>query len=171
MNVKRSIAVLLSAALLSNVAYADPPTIPDAPPLIPGEKDVGKAMSPMRMGQVAPFTGVLLSPLAIATIIAERHAAEQETKIEVDKAVITEKAMCEYSMSEFRVKCNADKEILQIQLDTCKKEVETLTVRLNDVESNSVSSPGWLALSGGAGLVIGVGITLVSAYAVVQATK
>jgi nucleotide-binding universal stress UspA family protein len=58
------------------------------------EENVGAAISPMRKGNKAMFTGVLLSPLAIATLITELKSAELVTEIEVKRAKDEAAAWC-----------------------------------------------------------------------------
>ena len=96
---KRLLSLILCFALLfgtSRPALADNGiTFPEVP-VVAGEPDVGAAVSPMKKGDKAPFSGVLLSPRAVATIIAQIHATTDQIKIEVDKAKAESKAQCDF---------------------------------------------------------------------------
>ena len=178
MNPKKLIAFLLIGAQLSIAvpAFADTPvastiTVPTPPALQPGEIDVGAAISPMKKGQIAPFTGILLSPKATATIIAQLNSTQDLIKIEVDHARAEEQAKCEFRVSETVTHCEADKKILQAQVDEQNKRIGIVTDALKKEEANRPNTPLWVGLGTGLGFVLGVGLSALTVYAVGQASK
>lgn len=179
MNPKRLIASLLIGAQLAVAVpvYAqDPPpagtiTLPDAPKLVPGEPDVGAAISPMKKGQIAPFTGVLLSPKATATLIAQLNVLQEQIKIEVDHARAEEKAKCDFRVAEVQTTAEADRKVLQAQVDARNKEINVLTGVIKQHEENRPNTPLWVGLGTGVGFVVGAGLTILTVYAVNQAQK
>lgn len=170
---KRIIASLLIAAQLAVVApaFADPPTLPQPPPPVPGEVDVGAAISPMKKGQVAPFTGILLSPKATATIIAQLNTMQDQIKIEVDHARAEEKARCDFRVAETENRLETDKKILQAQVDEKTKTNALLTDQLKKAEESRPNLPLWVGLGTGVGLVVGVGVSALAVYATSHASK
>lgn len=170
---KRFIASLLVVAQLSAVApaFADPVTLPAPPPPVPGEVDVGAAISPMKKGQIAPFTGILLSPKAVATVIAQLNTMQDQIKIEVDKARGEEQAKCEFRVAETTNRLETDKKILQAQVDEKTKTNVILTDQLKKAEESRPNLPLWVGLGAGAGLIIGVGVSALAVYATSHASK
>ena len=148
---------------MSVPAFADPPSIPDAPSLVEGEKDVGAAISPMKKGQTAPFTGVLLSPKAVATVTVELQSIAEKVKIEVSRATDEATARCDARVNEEKIKAEAGVKILNAQLESRLAENKILTDRL---EKEEKSKPNLMLWTGG-GVVVGVALTVL----VVQVTK
>lgn len=170
---KRFIASLLIAGQLAAAApaFADPINLPAPPPPVPGEVDVGAAISPMKKGQVAPFTGILLSPKATATIIAQLNSIQDQIKIEVDHARAEEVAKCQFRVDETTNRLETDKKILQAQVDDKSTQVNVLTEKLKQEEANRPNTPLWVGLGTGAGLIIGVGLSALTVYAIGHASK
>lgn len=166
---KKFIASLLIATQMCVVApaFADPPTLPSIPDPVPGEVDVGTAISPMKKGRIAPFTGILLSPKATATIIAELNSFNDRIKLEVDHARAEEKALCEFRVAEQKTNCDADKKVLQAQIDARKKEVDALNEALKKERDSRPNTVLWTGLGFGAGLIT----TVLTVFAVSQAVK
>lgn len=179
MRPKQLLATLLIGAQMSMAvpAFAQDPsptvtvTLPQPPAPAPGEPDVGAAISPMKKGQIAPFTGILLSPKATATIIANLNALQEQIKIEVDHARAEEQAKCDFRVSETTTHLEADKKILQAQVDDRGKQITILTDQLKKEEANRPNTPLWVGLGTGAGLIIGVGLSALTVYAIGHASK
>jgi hypothetical protein len=166
-NPKKLLAVCLVASQLTlpMIAYADPNVPVVVAPT--AEADVGSAISPMKKGQAAPFTGVLFSPKASATIITQLANLDAQIKIETDKVLSDAKAQCTYQVSETRNVLETDKKIIQANLDTQKLQVNMLTVALKKAEADRPNLPLWISLGFGGG----VAITVLTAFAVVKTTK
>ena len=149
-----------------NIASADPVRLPDV--VVPsGEADVGAALSPMKKGDKAPFTGVLLSPKAVATLIAQMGTLQEQIKIEVDHAVAVNSAQCDFKTSEQKTTSDADKAILQAQLEARKKDIAALDDQLKKEQSSRSNVPLWTGL----GAVGGIVVTVLTVFAVSRATK
>lgn len=173
MNLRKLTASLLIVGQLTiaGSALADPViTLPEIS-LPAGEPDVGAALSPMKKGQVAPFTGVLLSPMASAIMITQINSLDAQIKIEVDRARAEEQAKSDFKVKEVTITLNADKSILQAHLDERTKEINILTDALKKEESNRSNTPLWMGVGTGVGLIVGVGITVLTVFAVGQASK
>lgn len=170
MNAKRLVSsVLLCTMIMSPaVATADDFSIAlSAPPALqPGEKDVGAAISPLKKGQLAPFTGVELSPLAVATVITELNSIADKVKIETDRSRAEEQAKCDFRVSEAQAKATADAKVAQAQLTDTKNQVNILTDQVAKLEKDKPNMPFWMGLAGLGGLLVGVGVSVLTVFAV-----
>lgn len=172
------LAFLLSCCLLAlpSLSWADESgdtyddvgkiTLPAAPDRVPGEPDIGPAISPMKWGQKAPFTGVLLSPIAIATIIAELNAVDKLVAIELERERRTQEAETEFRVEQVRIVLEADKKILLARAEAREEETKLLNERLKKAEDNTTNTALWL----GGGFVSGVLVTVLTTFAVSYAT-
>jgi hypothetical protein len=160
---KKLIASLLITMQLfaAAPALADPPTLPDPPAPVPGEVDVGAAISPMKKGQVAPFTGILLSPKAAATVIAELNNFEARVKVEVDHAVAVNQAQCDFKLSEQKTTADADKKVLNAQLEERNKRIDILNGIIKKQEEDRPNVMLWTGLGVAGGVIITLGTVLV----------
>lgn len=172
-----SIVLILTFCLLPLSALAQQPStppapkqdavaLPDPPTPQPGEPDVGPAISPMKWGQKAPFTGILLSPKAVAIVMTELNSIEERIQIEVDRGVATCQANCNFKVEQVKISMDADIKILKAQLEARKKENEILTERLEDAEDGI--NPIWWA---GGGFLVGALTTILIVWGSTQAAK
>lgn len=153
----------------TRAAAQQPPTVmtvlPQAPSPVPGEVDIGAAISPMKKGQVAPFTGVLLSPTATAQLIVQLETQPQLIKVQVDHQAALDKANCDFQLNEQKNTLETDKKILQAQVDADNKLVASLTDQVQKLEASRPNTALWFGLGAGAGVVVTVLLTLALAYA------
>ena len=180
MKIKNFISTfVLLSFLLPNFAIAQSVPSPDpdprpldmpSPSLLPGEKDPGLAMSPMKKRQRAPFTGVLLSPAAVANIIVEYETIEERIHIEVMNALARSKADCDKQLMDKKTEYTADKKIMESSIrskDAMIKSLDVEVKRLND-EKNSRWHPGaWI----GIGAASGIALTILTAFAISKASQ
>lgn len=139
--------------------------LPQSPALVPGEVDVGAAISPMKKGQIAPFTGVLLSPTATAQLIVQIQMQPQVIKVQVDHQAALDKAQCDFDKAEQKNISDTANKILQAQLDDNVKQVGILTDQVKSLEASRPNTALWFGLGAGAGVVVTVLLTLAIAYA------
>jgi len=176
MRLKRLVFSLVTLAILvvSTNSLADPPAafeLPPPPPASSSEPDVGAAISPMRRGQIASFTGLLLSPRAVAEIVARLNSIGDQIKIEVERAEAEQKAKHDFAVAEARARYEADKKVLQVQVDYANKQAVVLNDIIKQQEANKPNVPLWAGLGAGVGLVVGVGLTVLTTYVVTQTSK
>lgn len=157
--------VLASMLTFAFVADAATPSLPSVEPL-PGEPDVGSAISPMKKGQVAPYTGVLLSPKALATIVTELKSFDERIKIELERANGESKARCDYEINAVKIAAETDSKVAQARLEENQKRIEILEETIEE-QQTSQSDP---VLYGGLGFGIGVAATVLLAYATTRVT-
>lgn len=178
---KKFISALLIASMsIGNISFAygfdispDPPDKSEVskniPPvtLAPGEKDPGKALSPMKKGQKAPFTGVLLSPAAVADIIVELDSIEERIQIEVMNATKLNQAECEKKVETLETNSQFDKKMLQATIENKDKNIASLTLELQKSKKEQTNPFLWTGIGLGAGILM----TVLTAYAISQTTK
>lgn len=166
---KNLLAILIAIVIATFTmgANAQEFTLPDIKP-VPGEVDVGTAISPMKKHQVAPFSGVLLSPKAVATIIAQLATNEALIKVETDRVKAEESARCTYSVNEVKTTLEADKRIVAAQLVERDRRINVLNDLVKEQQDNETNTPFWVGLGTGVGFAAGVGITVLTVFAVNQ---
>jgi len=175
--------ILLVSFLMPNIALAQGTPSPDPDPaekgvkgslpmpkLLPGEKDPGLALSPMKRSQRAPFTGVLLSPAAVADVIVEFESFEERLHIDVMRTIKEQQADCDKKLADTETKFNADKKILEANIGSKDRSIKTLQdqVKILKDEQNSRWPVGaWI----GVGAAGGVALTILTAFAISKATQ
>jgi hypothetical protein len=162
-----SLLTCLSIIFTTSIVRADDLSLPPAPSPVEGEIDVGAAISPMKKGDKAVFTGLLLSPRAVATVMAQINALKGQIKIEVDRTKGEERARCEFRVSEQRNVLETDKKILQVQLESTQKDLQMLSTRLKEERAVQQNAQLWTGL----GFAGGVVATIVTVFAVKSVIK
>lgn len=170
-------ATILVSLLAPQAALAQTPTpspekesLSHAIPAVnlqPGEVDPGKALSPMKKGQKAPFTGVLLSPAAVADTIVDIESVEERIHIEVTRAMQEEQAKCDKTSGDLTAKFTADNKILQASVDGKTREIKILNEELAKAQARAKNPYLW----GGIGFVGGVALSVLGVYAISQVSK
>ena len=135
--------------------------------LMPGEKDPGLALSPMKKSQKAPFTGVLLSPSAVANIIVDLESIDEKIRIEVNAAVQKQIATCEKTTSDLNTKHEADIKILRADIDDKSVTISAKEEEIKKLKSEQTNPWVWA----GIGAASGIALTLLTTFAVSKATK
>ena len=152
---KRLISSLLVASMLatSAPAWADGPT-------------TAPTVTPLIKGQPAPYTGVLMSPEAVAQVIAQNDTAAQALKLAVQHQADLDAAQLKFQLDTLTTTCTADKNDLQAQVDDGKKQINILNDQLKK-ETGGPSPPVWIGLGAAGGVVA----TILIVFAVGKATK
>lgn len=135
--------------------------IPDLPELKPGEKNVGPAISPIKIGQAAPFSGVLFSPVAVATILSEFNALNGLMQLNVKKEQETQIAICSAEKNKLNIQSEADKNILNARLDSKTRELQLLNDQLAKQENNSPNAPLLIGVSFSVGVLSTISLVAV----------
>ena len=153
---KRIISTLLVCSVLasSTLAWADDP--PTSSPTV----------SPLQKGQPAPYTGVLLSPEATALVIAEKDAAKKEVELAEQRQISLSAAQKKFELEQLTSTFMADKKILQAQVDDNLRQINVLSEQLKK-QSGGSNPTMWVGL----GFLGGTVLTVVTVFAVSQATK
>lgn len=163
---KRFVSTVLVATMVATSvpAWADPPT--PAPTPAPSSSAPLPTITPLQKTQPAPYTGVLLSPEAIAKIVADKDAAAKEKELAVKHQQELDAAQHKYDLDQATTTCTADKSIMQARIDDNLKQIKILEDQLK--KQSGGPGPGtWIGL----GAVGGVVLTVVTVFAVSRATK
>ena len=146
---KRFISTVLLASMTATVA---PAWAQDPAPMA--------IVTPLGKGQPAPYAGVLMSPPAVAKVVAEKEAAAKALVLAVQRQAELDEARLKFEVDGLTTSCNADKQILQAQVDESKRRINML----NDQLEKETKGPGpgtWL----GVGVAGGVVVTLIAVFA------
>lgn len=153
---KRLVSCLLIASMVASSAPALADNTTTAPAVV----------TPLNQGMPAPYTGVLLSPAAVAQVIAEREAAAKALTLAVQHQADVDAAKLKFTVDQLTTTCNTDKSILQAQVDDGKRQIKIL----DDQLKKQTSGPGpvtWIGIGTGAGVVL----TVLGIVAIGAATK
>jgi hypothetical protein len=120
----------------------------------------------LQKSQPAPFTGVLLSPEAAASIISQKDTWSAQLDLAVNHQSQLDGAQLKYQVDSLTTTFTADKRILQAQVDDGKRQVGILNDQIKQ-QSSGLSAPVWFGIGGAAGIVL----TVLTVFAVSRATK
>ena len=139
------------ASFLPSFAQADEPS----PYVLP-------VVTPVQKGAPAPFAGVLLTPEAVAKVIADAKDCPKRIDVETAKARDEEKARGEKAVADVQADAKRDKAIFQAGIEQRDGTIKDLTARLDKSEQSRSNT--WLFASGG--VLAGAAIAILSIVAV-----
>lgn len=143
--------------------------LPPPPTLEPGEVNVGKAISILKKGQTAPFTGILLSPEATADLISRLESYDQECQLKIDKELQTQKVQSDLRYEQLEITYNTYKKNCEVKLSSRDDTIDLLNRTL---EKRTDPKTEWWFIGGVAGgFVLGAAITIATVYATSSAFK
>jgi len=159
--------VLLLSFFFSNVTYgqesADLPKVETQQ----GEIDPGEAISPMKLQQKAPFTGVLLSPKAVATITARLSTVAERIKLAQAEATEQAQEVCRNEKATAGIQVKADKGILEARIKNNERMIALYQKNLNEMKQSQYDPALLIGISAGGAAVL----TALSILAVAQSIK
>ena len=143
--------------------------LPTPPELEPGEISVGKAVSILKKGQTAPFTGILLSPEATAELIVRLENYDSECQLKIDKDLQLQKASHDLKYENLEITHNTYKTSCEIKLSSRN---DTIKILNDTLEKYTNPKTEWWFVGGIAGgFVLGATITIATVYATSAAFK
>jgi len=143
--------------------------IPAPPPADPSEPDVGSTIAPIKMGQTAPFSGVLFSSKATAEVIAELKNKEEECKLLVGKGVAECEVSAKLELQKLQAELDAQKKSSGLKIKNRDDTIAFMDKRLEKL--NDPNTKLWFALGSGGGFILGAVLTVVIAHAVTETVK
>ena len=147
---KQTISIILIFLLiLPATAYANPPEVVITPKITGIQK-----------GQEAPYSGVLLNPVAAAQVFAEKDYSLTECELKVKYAVDKEAARCTLLLDSTRASLTSLQTRHDALINIKNKEIE----RLSKIASTKPNDYSTIWATGG--VVVGIGLTLLVVYAV-----
>ena len=145
-----------------NVSAQELPAIQTGP-----EDSATLLISPLKKSQKAPFNGVLLNPAAVAGVKVQLDTADEQCKIEQDKAVGICKAQCDFNSSNLKAENERLAAVAAANEKSLRGEITDLQATLKKT-TTSGSNPVLLI---GLGVVGGVLTTLGTVWVVGQISK
>lgn len=133
----------------------------------PDGEDPTPRISPMRKNDLAPFSGILFSSKATASVLADIETSDEKIKIEVEKAKRDVTAKMQFQIDEINSKCTTDKNVLDAKVTSRDKRIKELEIIINNTPSSFGSKAVWAT----AGAGIGIAMTLLVTFAVNQTSK
>lgn len=120
---------------------------------------------PLTKGQPAPFVGVLLTPEAVAKVIAETKDCKQRIKVESDRARDMQKVEDDKHIADVLADTERDKKIFQANITSRDGQIKDLTSALQNSENARKNL--WLWVGGGAlaGTLLTIGTVILISYA------
>lgn len=144
-----SILALTAATLLPSFASADEPYTPPT-------------VTPIAKGAPAPYAGVLLTPEAVAKVIADAKDCPKRTQIEVNKARDEQKAVDDKTLADVQADAKRDKAVMQAGIDQRDESIRDLASRLEKSEQARSNTTLYV----GGGVLAGAAIAILSVIAV-----
>lgn len=168
----RLISTLILAATLSSTvpAWADDTTTVMAATPVPAasvQPPTEPTIVPVRPGSVIPWPGLLLNPAAVAQIKVDLDSAKQQCFIVTQRAVAEQKAQSDYDAALQKAAAERQQAELNASVKSKTAEINSLTQRLSQAEKDRPNTYLWTGLGFGAG----VAVTVLTVFAVAQATK
>ena len=145
---------LISLILVFTLVFPISLFADDTPPTEPRPTITG-----IREGQPAPYSGVLLNPLAAARLFVDKDFSEQECDLRVEYAVQRELAKINLLLESTKVSMES-MEQRYVSIITIK---DTEIERLSNLAINQNDYSAWWAAGG---MVVGIGLTLAVVYGV-----
>ena len=161
--------LLAFSLLLNSTAFAQQAQKIDLPSseTPEGEVDPGLAISPMKIMQKAPFTGVLLAPKSIAQLIARLNSFDKEKNLAVKEATELQKEVCLNEKNNQTIMFDATKSILEARVKDQNEVIKAYTAQIEKQKSEESNPAAWALIGGAAG----VALTVLTTFAVAQAIK
>lgn len=161
-------SILFISFFSTNIAFAQEANVVLPATETPtGEVDPGAAISPIKLNQKVPFSGVLLSPKAISSIIARLKSVDDRVKLAADESKETAEEVCRSEKNVQQIRNTADLDILRARIEDNQRNLKLYESHINNLQ-NSQTDPGLLI---GLGAVGGAVATVLTVFAVSQAVK
>lgn len=125
-----------------------------------GEVDPGEAISPMKINQRAPFTGVMLSPKALTNLIAKLKSFDSRVELASEEATATANEVCRHEKELINIRSEGDKGILKARIEDNERNLSTYEKRIEEVQSSQPNS----ALLVGLGVVGGAAVAALTIF-------
>lgn len=157
---------IISFFLIISFAFIGPLRAQDwnlpVPTLLEDEIDPGASVSPLKKNQRAPFTGVLLSPMAVALLTTKLNSLDEEIQLELNKLRAELMAEMKLKLDNQKSTYEADISILNSNLESVTAQRQSLYEQLQNEIKNRPSKPLWFSL----GVLSGVGLTIGILFAI-----
>jgi hypothetical protein len=150
-NIKNFFALFLTINMVFGITYAhaDNTVTPAAIPVV--AQDASPTVAAVKKGQPVPFDGTLLSPEAVATVVADRQASEETVKAETTRVQSEERAKCTFTVDEAKATSDARLTVSGANLEAEQKKEAALNFALKKEIASRPNVVFWSVLSAAAG--------------------
>lgn len=144
--IQKIICIIVTLAMLctSTPSFAEPPVI-----------------TPIAKGQAAPFAGVLLTPEAVAQIIATSSDCKRRIAVEIEHATEIQKENDAKLIADMQSNAERDKKIFGANLVSKDGQIKDLTNALKNAENARNNT--WMWVGGGvlSGMLLAIGTVVI----------
>ena len=116
-------------------------------------------------GELAPFTGTLFNPTALAQLIADSQFSAEECDLQIEYEVSKARTEMKLQLDTLQVSYDALEEKHQLLMDIKNSEINTY--RAMALDQPNKNNQWWLA----GGVVVGIGLSLGTLYATTNITQ
>jgi hypothetical protein len=149
-------------------AHADNASTPTSAVIVDAApNDASPEVAPVKKGQPAPFDGTLLSPEAVATVVADRQATTETTKAETTRVQSEEQAKCKFTVDEAKASADAKLTVTDANLGAEKKKAVALNIALKKEIASRPNVAVWTVMGG----IVGAGVTVLIVVALGKLPK
>lgn len=147
--IRRFFSLLLAFVVFFSAFHvrAQDVVLPDIPEAV---------LTPMEKEDKAPYQGVLLSPDAIANIIADYKTFDDKMKLQLEKATAEADASKKFAVSELTATCEADKKIISENVADAERRNKILIDEQKKLEKSQKNVLTWTIAGAAAGLAVGI---------------
>ena len=129
------------------------------------EVEDAKKYTHLQEGEVAPFSGTLFSPAATAQLIAEHQYSMSDCDLRVEYEVSKARAGLQLEIDSLQISYDALDERHKLLMDIKNGEIETY--REMALKQPNKNNNWWMT----GGIIIGIGLSLGTFYAVTEIPK
>lgn len=162
MNIRRFVSMLmLVVAFAPARVYADDEVIP--PVQTPsGEADPGNVLVVTKKSAPAPFTGILLSPRAVAELLSKLEAAKKEADLAAARAREEQRTKDETEIKGLQIELGAEKRSAEERLAIRDNRISALEKDLVKSQEDKPNPVTWFAVGATSTALITLGIVLLA---------
>jgi hypothetical protein len=154
MTLKRLISVLLVFCLLAPArVYANDDNVPPIQQPA-GEKDPGNVLTVVKKDHLVPFTGILLSPRAVAELLAKMELAKKEAELAAMRAREEQRVRDEAEIKGLKIELDAEKKTAEERLAIRDNRLAELQKDLAKAEADRPNPLTWTLVGAGATAIL-----------------
>lgn len=154
MNIRRFLCLLLVFLLLAPArVYADEQNVPPIQQPA-GEKDPGNVLTVVKKDNLVPFTGILLSPRAVAELLAKTEMAKKEAELAAARAKEEQQIRDEAQVKGLQIELNAEKRSSDERITIRDNRISILEKDLAKAQSDRPNPVTWTLIGAGATALI-----------------
>lgn len=162
MRFKVCAALVVAAFIFPGISSADE-SVAKTPPVMltkPVDPSKDSVTLGIKQGQVAPFTGVLLSPKAVADIIVKQDELKKQAELDKQKALADQKVEDDAKLKEAQTAASVDATACDQRIKLRDDNLAKTEKDLETARSAQTSPTMWAAIGGVVGVVVGTAVTI-----------